>query len=152
MQNRLICRKRFLKLSSLTVPMLAGITLLLSSHCGLASTATPVPTPTPLPTSMSVEKLYNIYQAHRAQNPTRIENYKRLELSSVFEGQITNINGSTVQFHVQKLILEPDRYVECKFKREGDVLNLNIGSVVRVLGDLEDVNGVVQFKNCRVVR
>ena len=101
---------------------------------------------------MSVAKLYNIYQGHKAQNPTRVEDYKRLELSSVFEGQITNINGSTVQFHVQKLILEPDRYVECKFKREGDVLNLNIGSVVRVLGDLEDVNGVVQFKNCRVVR
>ena len=152
MQNRLICRKRFLKLSSLTVPLLAGITLLLSSHCGPASTATPVSTPTPLPTTMPVEKLYNIYQAHNAQNPTRVENYKRLELSSVFEGRITNIKGSTVQFHVQKLILEPDKYVGCKFKSEGDVLTLNIGSVIRVLGDLEDVNGVVQFENCRIVR
>ena len=152
MQNRLICRKRFLKLSSLTVPLLAGITLLLSSHCGPVPTTTPVPIPTPLPTSMSVEKLYNIYQADKAQNATRVENYKKLALSSVFEGRITNIKNSTVQFHIQKNILEPDRYVECKFKRESDVLNLNIGSVVRVLGDLEDVNGVVQFKNCRIVR
>ena len=147
-----ITRKNHLRLSLLQVLILAGMVLVVSSYCGPTPTATPVPTATPLPTSMSVEKLYSIYQAHKAQNPTRVENYKRLELSSVFEGRITNIKGSTVQFHIQKLILESDKYVECKFKRESDVLNLNIGSVVRVLGDLEDVNGVVQFKNCKILQ
>ena len=147
-----IRRKKHLRLSFLRVLILAGMVLVVSSYCGPIPTATLVPTATPLPTSMPVEQLYNIYQAHKAQNPTRVENYKRLELSSVFEGRITNIKDSTVQFHIQKLILEPDKYVECKFKRESDVLNLNIGSAVRLLGNLEDVNSVVKFKNCRIVR
>ena len=98
------------------------------------------------------ETVQHLSSQQSPESDSRVENYKRLELSSVFEGRITNIKGSTLQFHIQKLILESDKYVECKFKRESDVLNLNIGSVVRVLGDLEDVNGVVQFKNCRIVR
>ena len=131
-------------MSSLAM-MLAGLALAMSTFCG------PAPTATPLPTSMPVEGLYNFYQSERDRNPPRVEAFKDDARSSVFEGPITNIDGSTVQFHIQRNLLESDKYVECKFNREGDVLNLNVGSVVKVMGDLEDVNGIVQFKNCRIV-
>ena len=133
------------KLSTTNSIILAAMAVAFFSFCG------PAPTATPLPTSMPVEELYSIYQNMRAQNATRVERHKDVGTSSVFEGRITDIKGSTVQFHIARRILEPDKYVECKFKRENDVLNLNVGSVVRLLGDLEDVNGVVQFKNCRTV-
>ncbi len=121
------------------------------SFCGFRPTATP--TPTPLPTSMPVEQLFAIYQAMNDQNPTLVKNHKKAATSSVFEGQITYINDAAVQFHIEEnLWWWPDKYVECRFPKESDVFDLRIGSIVKLLGDLEDVNGVVQFKNCRIVR
>ncbi len=143
---------KFPKNSTIGLLALAGVALLLSSYCGPASTATPVPTPTPLPTSMPVKELYQFYQDELARNPTRVETYKNAERSSVFEGPITNITGSTVQFHIKEVYGGPDKYIECKFRRDSQVVSLSAGSVAKLLGDLEDVNGVVQFKNCSIVR
>ena len=71
----------------------------------------------------------------------------------MFEGHITHIDDATVQFHIQRNFwLWPDKFVECKFLQERDVLILRKGLMVKLLGDLEDVNDVVQFKNCRIVR
>ena len=136
---------RFPKRSMTSLLALAGLALLLLLSCG------PAPTATPLPTSMPAEELFTFLQDENSLNPERVEDYKDDARSSVFEGIITEINDSTVQFHIQKRDLLPDKYIECKFRSKNEVLSLNIGTMVRILGDLEDVNGVVQFKNCQLV-
>ena len=137
---------RIPKKSVMSLVALSSLALLLSQYCG------PAPTATPLPTSLPVEELYWFYQDHNIGYATHVEAWKDDARSSVFEGVITDIRNSTVQFHIERRTLARDKYVECKFKRKEDVLRLNVGSVVRVLGDLEDVNGIVQFKNCSIVR
>ena len=65
-----------------------------------------------------------------------------------FTGKITNIEDDKVQFHIEKRWLWKDDYVECKFENKGDIISLDKGDMVTLIGNLDKVSGVVIFKNC----
>ena len=100
------------------------------------------------PPSVSFIELFEFYQQEKENNPTRLKNRVEAEELRVFNGPISNIDGSKIQFHVQRIIGGRDRYVECEFSTERSVLSLNVGDQVTVYGNLDDVNSVVRFKGC----
>ena len=65
-----------------------------------------------------------------------------------FHGNITRIEDSKLQFHIEERILASDLYVECKFPSINSVLSLNKGEHTRVYGYLNWVINVIAFDNC----
>jgi hypothetical protein len=82
-----------------------------------------------------------------SSNPTRVEHFVDVARPSVFEGRITKIEDSKLQFHVEKRALDKDRYVECEFRQKNSVLRLNVGQLVKVYGELYAAGTGVKFKN-----
>lgn len=114
--------------------------VLLSIMACLAATLTvscrqpenPLPAPTP------VAKLYRGFEQEKSSNPTRLES--RVDRNEVyaFSGNISNIDGDTIQFLVDEKMLERDAFVECQFPSESYVLQLNVGQEVTVYGKLTE--------------
>ena len=102
----------------------------------------------PLPTSTPFNQLYEFYQGEIKNNPTRLEKRVDDKELRVFHGPITNIEGSKVQFHVERRLIERDKYMECRFRAKESVLHLNVGDRVTVYGYLDGANDVVKFKDC----
>lgn len=143
------------------------IALLLSTFsfaiisCDLAG---PRPIPTPTPTPMPVELCYDLLLKDRDLiNITRLEELEGEDFRCV--GEITEIrDNGRVQFHIKKLDLAEDQYVECEFSRIEEVRRLNRGVVVAFKGVLDEAfpnrvplvgragkNSTVKFKDCTLI-
>ena len=68
-----------------------------------------------------------------------------------FEGQITKIDDSKVQSHIEEVPLGRDKYVECRFRNREAVIPLSNGDIVKMYGYLDDVNDAIRFKNCALI-
>lgn len=109
-------------------------------------------TPTPLPPPVPYDSLYQSYQQELQANPTRVEHIIKSKPIHVVEGPITSIQGEKVQFHIQRVALGKDRYVECVFPNEESVLGLNIGETITIAGRLDRVDHVVRLTGCVLFR
>ncbi len=104
--------------------------------------------PLVLPTSVPAHALHERLQNEKELNPTRMEVKIDQRPLMAFHGDITRIEDSKVQFHIEERVLAPDLYVECKFANKNSVLPLNKGQSVRLYGYLTRVNDVIVFENC----
>lgn len=109
-------------------------------------------TPTPLPPPVSYDSLYQSYQQELQANPTRVEHTIKSGPIHVIVGPITSIQGKKVQFHIEKVLLGRDKYVECVFPNEESVWALNIGETITVAGRLGRVDHVVRLDGCVLFR
>ena len=69
-----------------------------------------------------------------------------------FEGQITKIDDSKLQFHIEEVFWGRDKYVECKFRDNRTIITLSKWDIVKVYGYLNDVNNAIKFKNCALIQ
>lgn len=126
--------------SSLMVSIVAAMTLTV----GCAEQAREVQVPAPEP----VVERYQWLVDEKASNPTRSD--LRVDQSPVisFGGEITNIDGKKIQFHIDKQYLKKDRYLQCEFAQKWDVVHYDLGQTVTLFGFLESVGTVVKLGNC----
>ena len=101
-----------------------------------------------VPAPVPVEQLYQELVNGKEVNETFSNAYVKSRPVLSFEGQVTEIDGNKVQFHISKRDRERDKYVECRFDRKSDVFPLGEGQASRVYGFLDDVGRVVKLKNC----
>ena len=135
------------------VLLVVSIVVFSAAACGLTNQET-APTPKPL----TAEQFYNDLKNELESNPTRLKSRIGQELPS-FEGEITNIEGASIQFHIDKRLLRRDHYITCIFRSSNDILALNTGDYVAVQGVMEEAfpgsfmaeAGAVKLKNCRQV-
>ena len=108
----------------------------------------PRPTPTPVPIER-VEDVYAFYQQEKGANPTRLK--ARIERKEIraFQGVVNKIDGSKLQFLHKEELFGKDRYLECEFEHENQVVSFNRGQEAQVVGRLDGVNGTVKFVKCR---
>ena len=102
---------------------------------------------------MTVEEYYDGMAGELKRNPTRLKSLVG-QLSQLFEGKITTINGASIQFHVDTRRFKKDHYVTCSFRTTNDVLRLNVGDYVAVQGvlDVAFPNNVPFFDEARSVK
>ena len=133
---------------SLAGAILLASVLLLIAGISCRAQATPVP----IPASEPVEQVYSFYQREKEDNPNRLD--WRVENNEIkaFHGTITEIDGSKMQFHISRRLLEGDEYIECEFPNENYTLDLSEGESAYVYGWLDDVNGAIKFKGCQLDR
>ncbi len=74
--------------------------------------------PLVLPTSVPVAALYQQLHAEKELNPTRMEAQVDQRVLMAFHGNITKIEDSKVQFHLEVRPIVGDLYVECKFAKK----------------------------------
>ncbi len=135
------------------VPLVVLIVVFLASACGLTNQET-----APTRKHLTAEQFYNSLKSELKSNPTRLKSLVGQELRP-FEGEITNIEGASIQFHVDKRFLRRDHYITCTFRSSTDVVPLNNGEYVAVQGVLEEAfpnsfmaeAGAVKLRNCRQV-
>ena len=126
------------------ISIILGIALNAAISCALLDgEQTPTPVPTPTPTPEPVRDLYYWFRDVQQENPTRakwIENQPRLYR---LRGEITKIEGSDLQFHIQ----------ERQFANDDHVIIFKVGEIVDLEGRLESSTGqVIVLKECRRMR
>ena len=136
------------------ISIILGIALNAAISCALLDgEQTPTPAPTPTPTPEPVQDLYDRFRRVQEENPTRAEWLEDQPWVYRVRGEITTIEGSDLQFHIQKRQFAKDDYLECKFPRDDDVIFFKVGEIVDVEGRLESGAGqVIVLKECRRMR
>ena len=99
---------------------------------------------------VQASNFYARMQEEKISNPTRMDaRIDRKEQYGVI-GEITKIEDDKVQFHIEELYLEKDKYVECRFPSKNYVLRLNRGQIVKLSGKLNKVNSKIELTDCRL--
>lgn len=142
--------------SIVLVPIVVGLALASILACEQEA---PIPTPTP----RQVEEFYEAMELEQAQNPERLKHEADQGRLHGLIGKITKIDDSKIQFHINKMELGKDEFVECEFSNSDSVLKLNIGDMVTVYGNLHKAfptgklgeigfkdNKAVKLKECRL--
>ena len=112
----------------------------------------------PTPSHISVKQYFDTLQAEHKANQTRL-NSRTGKPSPPLGGTISRIDGASIQFHMDYRFLRKDHYLTCTFPTADDVLPLNVGQYVVIVGVLEaafphDVPlfgevGAVKLKDCQ---
>ena len=127
------------------IPLLVvGLMAALMLTIGCAEQNQKIQVPAPEPVSERYRWLVDEKESNPVRSDVRVD--QRQVIS--FEGEITNIDGKTVQFHIDKRTLKKDRYLQCEFARERDVVLYDRGQTVTLFGFLEGVGKVVKLDNC----
>ena len=136
--------------SILTVTTLAGLGCSMSEQGLQSPTAIPTPTPTPMPGKVLHDRLL----AETVDNPTRLKNRVENRQLIRFTIQISSIEDSRIRQYFNG---NSGSYIECEFKHERSVLNLNRGQTVNVYGFLDEAfdkkfmrpdSNSIKFRDC----
>ena len=117
------------------------------------------PTPTPTPTPMPVKLCYDFFQKERESNPSRLDARRGTDFRC--KGQISEISGASIQFHIKVKPFEQDQYLDCESPKKESVEHLNVGDWVVFKGTLDEAfpnlvplvqhfgqSGAVKFEDC----
>ena len=134
-----------------------GLASLTSVACGDISNAEPTLTPTPV----DVNRLYSYLDNLNESNIAELRDMEhRLQVG--FKGTVHRINEKQIRFYVDPpRVLADDRYVECNFRSNSDLVSMRERDDVTVQGTLVRAlrgrfwgigeNGAVVFEDCTVV-
>ena len=96
-------------------------------------------------------------EADRRDNPTRYKYAIQERREIAFIGEITEIEGARLQFHIKKRWYYFDEYGECDFgdDKELNDQSINIGGIVTVEGIVTDLpirERILKLASCSIVK
>ena len=99
--------------------------------------------PNPSDDIFTIHRVFDDLDADRKNNSTGFENIAKNEEPRKFIGEITEIEGSRLYFHVVGRAFARDDYAVCDFLTEAPLTSksVNLDSVVIVSGDVTDLPG-----------
>ena len=84
----------------------------------------------------TAKQYFNLLERMRKDNPNSLKPLEGKQTPSI-EGEITNIKGPSIQFHIARRLLRKDQYISCRFQTPSETLSMKIGDYVAVEGVLE---------------
>lgn len=140
---------------------MCAITLALFQGCVLFPKTTPeVTDPNPADDVHTIHKTMNMVteelEADRRDNPTRYKYAVQERREIAFIGEITNIEGARLQFHIKKRWYDSDEYGDCDFGDDSKLNDesINIGGIVAVEGVVTDLpirKRILRLASCRIL-
>lgn len=142
---------------NLTRWLAIGLVCLTSTACGAILDAEPTPTPRPV----EVNRLYGYLDDLKESNIAELREMER-RWQVRFKGTVHRIEERKIRFFVEPpRVLADDRYIECNFHSNADLVSMREMDDVTVQGTLARAlrgrflglgeNGAVVFEECTVV-
>ena len=133
------------------------VAALITVACGVIPGAEPTPTPTPY----DVNRLYGSLENLKEDNIASLREMEH-KLQVRFRGTIDRIEERTIRFYVERpKVLAEDKYVECNFRSNADMVSLHKGADVTMQARLVRAfrgrffligeRGAVVFEDCELV-
>ena len=99
--------------------------------------------PNPSDDIHTIHRVFDDLDADRASNATRFENIAKNKDPRKFIGEITEIKGSRLYFHVVFRDLGNSDYAICDFIDETPLTSdsINLGNIVKVMGYVQELPG-----------
>ena len=105
-----------------------AVAALMPVGCGAIPSAKPTPTPTPY----DVIRVYGYFEDLKEYNVARLREMEH-EFQVRFRGTIDRIEEKQIRFYVEPpRVLADDKYVECNFRSNSDMVSLYRGADVTV--------------------
>ena len=115
-----------------TLKMICLSTLVVAALIPVACGVIPGVEPTPTPTTYDVNRLYVSLENLKESNIASLREMER-KLQVRFRGTIDRIEERKIRFYVERpKVLAEDKYVECNFRSNADMVSLYKGADVTV--------------------